>query len=252
MSTKIPWTDETWNPVTGCSRVSEACDNCYAKALAEGPRLRGRFGYPEDEPFRVTLHHDKLTRPHNWKKRRYIFPCSMGDLFHDDVPFDFIADIYSVMNQTPQHVYQVLTKRPKRMYKIYRKLLGMGRPPGPHIWHGATVELNQYVQRRLRYVVRIPGITFVSCEPLLGNVNLISAGYLQGDETIDWIIAGCEKIRQSPGRPTPLDHFRVLRDQCAATKTPFWLKQAVVNGRVKNNPVLDTKTHIERPEPIHF
>jgi len=246
MPTKIPWTDETWNPMHGCTQISEGCQNCYAKTMAE-TRLRGKAGYPKDEPLRVVCVKTKLTEPHNWRRGRFVFVCSMGDLFHDEVPFDFIADVYSVMNQSPQHVFQVLTKRPKRMANVVGRLKKMGRPAGPHIWHGVTVESLRY-KSRIKWLQKIPGIRFVSIEPMLTGVDMRE--FLEGDKRIHWVIAGCEKIRRSPGRPAPMDWFRALRDQCEAADVPFHLKQAVVNGRVKNDPILDGKTHVERPKPL--
>ena len=113
MTTKIEWTDETWNPVTGCTPVSEGCRNCYARKMSK--RLRGRFGYPADDPFRVTFHPDKLGDPLKMRKPRMIFVCSMGDLFHEDVPDATIHRIFGIMAFCSQHIFQVLTKRPERM-----------------------------------------------------------------------------------------------------------------------------------------
>jgi protein gp37 len=246
MPTAIPWTDETWNPMHGCTQISDGCKNCYAKTMAE-TRLRGKFGYPKKEPFKVVTNKAKLTEPHQWARGRFVFVCSMGDLYHDDVPFDFIADVYSVMNQCPHHVFQMLTKRPKRMYNVTAKLRKMGRPAGPHIWHGCTIEdLKQ--KKRAKWLRKIPGIRFISIEPMLTGVDVRE--FLEGDDKIHWVIAGCEKIRRSPGRPAKLDWFRALRDQCAAAGTPFHLKQVVVNGRVKSDPILDGRTHVERPQPL--
>jgi protein gp37 len=117
MNTKIEWCDETWNPITGCTPISEACEHCYAKRMAN--RLRGRFGYPKDEPFRITLHPDRLDQPLRWKKPRMIFVCSMGDLFHEDIPAKSIIDCLSIMAEAWHHTFLILTKRPERAKEIF-------------------------------------------------------------------------------------------------------------------------------------
>ena len=129
MPTKIPWAGEVWNPVTGCTPVSEGCANCYARRMAN--RLRGRSGYPEDDPFRVTFHADRLDRPMRWKRSRRIFVCSMGDLFHKDVRPEHIDRVFEVMTRdAPHHTYMLLTKRPKRI------TAGRWNPNWKNIWLG--------------------------------------------------------------------------------------------------------------------
>lgn len=131
--TNIEWADATWNPVTGCTPVSEGCQNCYAKRMAQ--RLRGRRGYPKDEPFRVTLHEDRLKEPLRWRRPRWVLVCSMGDLFHEDVSEIEILKIFAIMADTPQHTYMVLTKSPERMKEI------LTNPTVPNVWLGVTRRL---------------------------------------------------------------------------------------------------------------
>lgn len=200
--TSIEWTNETWNPVTGCTKVSAGCANCYAERMAK--RLKGRYGYPKDEPFRVTLHEDRLTGPLRWRTPRMIFVCSMGDLFHADVPFDFIDRVFAVMALCPQHTFQVLTKRPERMesyindwhatvplercfdrrkgcvYAIVDKIAGRYVVPRywplPNVWLGTSVENQQAADERIPHLLRCPAaVRFVSAEPLLGPVDLSAA-----------------------------------------------------------------------------
>lgn len=237
MSTKIEWATETWNPVTGCTPVSEACQNCYAKRMAN--RLRGRFGYPEDEPFRVTLHPEKLDEPLKWKKPRRVFVCSMGDLFHEKVhPYD-IMRIFNVMAQAKQHTFMVLTKRPENLLAFYERLRPGVTIPGPYfsicgkgqgyagspprlpdnIWIGVTAENQQRADERIPILLQIPAaVRFVSVEPMLGPVDL---SYFIN--SLDWVICGGET---GPGaRPMHPDWVRSIRDQCRDAGTPFFFKQ---------------------------
>ena len=209
MTTKIEWTDESWNPVTGCTKVSAGCQNCYAERMAK--RLRGRFGYPDDDPFRVTLHPDRLEQPLRWRKPRRVFVCSMGDLFHEDVPDEFIDQVFAVMALAKEHTFQVLTKRPERMksylsdratYQRVRKETEEGdvcglyldslcgwefrqaqnqwwtnlppdRWPLPNVWLGTSVEDQATADERIPQLLECPAaVRFVSCEPLLSSVDL--------------------------------------------------------------------------------
>jgi protein gp37 len=161
MSTKIEWAEESWNPVTGCDPVSPACRNCYAKPMAY--RLRGRCGYPADEPFRVTMHPDKLDRPKRWKDPRRVFVVSMGDLFHAAVPGDYRDMILDVIRDTPRHTYLMLTKRPERMADYFTR-----QPVPDNCMIGVTVEGQQRADERLPILRAIDApVRFVSVEPLL-------------------------------------------------------------------------------------
>ena len=170
-TTTIEWATHTWNPVTGCSPISEGCENCYAKRMAQ--RLRGRCGYPEDDPFKVTFHPDRLEQPLKLKKPSRIFVCSMGDLFHDDVGYS-IVDIFDVMSSTPQHTYMLLTKRPEKMRSLFR-LNGplLGSEPLPNVWLGVTAENQARADERIPILLQIPAaVRFVSIEPMLGPITL--------------------------------------------------------------------------------
>jgi protein gp37 len=235
-TTTIEWAEKTWNPVTGCTPVSEGCEHCYAKRMAQ--RLRGRCGYPEDDPFKVTFHPDRLERPLKLKKPSRIFVCSMGDLFHDDVGYS-IVDIFDVMSATPQHTYILLTKRPERMRSLFR-LNGplLGSEPLPNVWLGVTAENQARADERIPILLQIPAaVRFVSVEPMLGPVDMsewFGLYQLSNDkwalkvgsrwkDSPDWIIVGGET---GPGaRPMHPDWVRSLRDQCRAARVPFLFKQ---------------------------
>lgn len=177
----------SWNPVSGCTPISEGCQNCYAKRMAN--RLRGRCGYPADEPFKVTLHKDRLEEPLRWKKPRRVFVCSMGDLFHENVPFEYIAKVWQTMNNAEQHTFLVLTKRPKRMAEFLSLLawynhdrevepaeavLGTGgKYTLPNVCLGVTVENQAYADERIPILLQIPAaVRFISVEPMLGSVDV--------------------------------------------------------------------------------
>lgn len=196
---RIEWTDATWNPITGCTPISEGCANCYAKRMAE-TRLAGRMGYDKDDPFKVTFHPDKLDQPSRWAKPRKIFVCSMGDLFHEDVPVEWIARVWAMMWRSAPwtwikddpvrtmqggHVFMVLTKRPRRMAELLNKesfwnlviesgaLSMRAVEPVPHIWLGVTAENQARADERIPILLDTPAaVRFVSVEPMLGPVDL--------------------------------------------------------------------------------
>ena len=170
--TKIEWTDATWNPVTGCTKVSLGCKNCYAERMSS--RLAGRYGYPEaPHEFDVTLHHDRLGQPLRWKKPRRIFVCSMSDLFHDDVPFTFIVQVFDKMHIAPQHTYQVLTKRPRRMEAFIKAHEAWYASPIPdNVYLGVSVENQAAANERREYLRQISAVVkIVSYEPALGPMD---------------------------------------------------------------------------------
>lgn len=237
MSTKIEWADETWNPITGCSPVSAGCNNCYAKRMAN--RLRGRHGYPADNPFNVTLHPDRLEQPFRWSKPRKVFVCSMGDLFHDDVPFEFIAKVFGVMHDAKQHIFMVLTKRPERMKEFFEWFTGSewrGAWPKeyPHVMIGVTAENQETANRRIPILLSIPAtMRFVSVEPMLGAISFrwakweswkkLANNHLDGLRRLNWVIVGGES---GPGaRPMQPEWVRRLRDECREAGVPFLFKQ---------------------------
>jgi protein gp37 len=221
VKSKIGWTDRTWNPVSGCSKISPACDNCYAERMSK--RMAGRFGYPKDKPFEVALHHDKLPQPLRWRKPSRIFVVSMGDLFHEDVPDEYVDDMFWVMALSKRHTFQILTKRPRRMKRWMEWAKHAPHDlapirdtwPLPNVWLGVTAEDQHRADDRIPVLLSIPAaVHFVSVEPMLGPIDL--------SHPIDWVIAGGES---GPGaRPMHTDWVRSLRDQCVKSDTPFFLK----------------------------
>lgn len=224
-SSGIEWTDATWNPVTGCTRVSRGCDNCYAATLA-GRLLRNQYLSREPvvatdisrrDPFAVRLWPERLDDPGGWAAPRLIFVNSMSDLFHVDIPDEFVRAVFETMLTVDRHTYQVLTKRPGRVLRFFEKNEDLfdGSIPG-HIWIGTSVE-DQDAAFRVDQLRRVPAdIRFLSCEPLLGPLTL--------DLTdIHWVIAGGESgpVR----RPVDPSWVRSIRDQCVRTHVPFFFKQ---------------------------
>ena len=247
MSSNIEWTDETWNPVTGCTRVSPGCDNCYMFALY--PRLRGMRvpGY-ELGPDQVQILPQRLEVPLSWRKPRRVFVNSMADLFHSKVPSDFITDIFAVMERAGVergHTFQVLTKRPGRAVGWW-ELNVSSFPDGwpDNVWIGTSVETQKYAPR-LTVLARLPARTrFVSAEPLLGRLDLTR--WLT-DGTLHWIIAGGES--GPAARAMDPDWARAIRDQATTTDVPFFLKQ--LGGRKSKrggkDALLDGRTWNQYP-----
>lgn len=257
MTTKIEWTDETFNPVTGCTKVSAGCQNCYAESMAR--RLAGRFGYPEaPHQFDVTLHPDKLDDPLHWRRPRRIFVCSMSDLFHPAVPFEYVDQVFGIMAEAPQHTYQVLTKRPERMLAFAQEW-DYGDWRLPNVWLGVTAENQEAADERIPILLNTPAaLRFVSCEPLLGPVDLEpffsvydehgepSDGRYNPDGSLmlSWVIAGGET---GPGaRPMNPHWVQGIRDQCQEADIPFFFKGW---GRYNKHAGrrLDGREHNEMP-----
>ncbi len=233
MPTKIEWTDETWNPVTGCTKVSEGCDHCYAETIAH--RFTGTKAYPSG--FDVTLRPERLDQPLRWKRPRKVFVNSMSDLFHKDVPDDYIAQVFAVMARAPQHTFQILTKRPGRMRSLLSSedfesavfLATEGRFEGcfpwplPNVWLGTSVENQKWADVRLPLLLDTPAaVRFLSCEPLLGPVDLFAWKVDRGTR-VDWVICGGESGPHA--RPMHPDWARQLRDDCLTAGIPFHFKQ---------------------------
>lgn len=222
MANPIGWCDCTWNPITGCSPVSPACDHCYARAMSK--RLAGRYGYPLDDPFRVTFHQEKVWELTNWVKPRRIFVCSMGDLFHEDVKREWLVEIFRKMLQANWHTYLLLTKRPFRMQKFLLGFREWKHPMADHIWLGVTAENREMADERIPILLATPAAhRFVSCEPLLGP-QYLEQYFWSGDfiNNLDWVIAGAETGPKA--RSAELDWFRSIRDQCERKEIPFYLK----------------------------
>jgi len=210
-NSSIEWTESTWNPITGCTKISEGCINCYAERIAK--RLAGRYGYPINNPFRVTPHPDRLLQPFKWRGSHMIFVCSMGDLFHDDVPESFILEILTIIKKCPHHIFQILTKREKRLLEISNKI---GQWPD-NVWIGVTVESKKY-ENRIDYLRSVnASVKFLSLEPLLNHLGVIN---LKG---INWVIVGGESGPRA--RPMQLEWAINIRDQCLSKNIPYFFKQ---------------------------
>ena len=211
-TTKIEWADATWNPVTGCTKVSSGCKNCYAESLSE--RFRGTPGHHYENGFDLTLRPEKMYEPLSWKKPRMIFVCSMSDLFHEKIPDDYIHEIFRVMKQADHHIFQVLTKRPERMTHFQ-----VDWPK--NIWAGTSVENQDQMHRMYELANCHSYVKFLSCEPLLGPLNFEESLYI--DDFLDWVIVGGESGRQA--RPMKAWWVRAIRDQCVEAVVPFFFKQ---------------------------
>ncbi len=207
---KIEWTDSTWNPVTGCTKISHGCKYCYAERMAKRLQLAGVKKYKDG--FQVAVHTSALEEPTRWKKPRMVFVNSMSDLFHKDVTTDFILSVFHTMNQSPQHIFQVLTKRPGRVLKINRKL-----PWTQNIWMGTSIESERWQSRLDDLKSTDAHVKFLSLEPLLGPLPNLD---LDG---IDWVIVGGESGPKA--RPMCIEWVREIRDMCIEKKTPFFFKQ---------------------------
>jgi protein gp37 len=267
-TTAIEWTGTTWNPTTGCDRVSPGCDNCYALRLAKRLKAMGSAKYQTDgDPrtsgpgFGVTVHPDELAAPYRWRDPRLVFVNSMSDLFHARVPLAFVASVWAVMAATPQHTYQVLTKRPTRM----RAMLGAdtdsgqrllealtdahlaaalyGAPwPLPNVWLGVSVEDADHLSR-VDHLRGVPAaVRFVSCEPLLGPLTEPNL------DSIDWVITGGES---GPGaRPVDPQWIRDIRDACQRHGVPFFFKQWGGRTPKAGGRVLDGRTWDQYPDVL--
>ena len=215
----IEWTQATWNPTTGCDQTSPGCDNCYALTLAKRLKAMGVAKYQNDGDgrtsgpgFGLTIHPDVLDQPKRWRAPRTIFVNSMSDLFHHDVPDDFIERVFAVMAETPQHTYQVLTKRSKRLAALAPKLMWPS-----NVWMGVSIEARRQTFR-IRHLQTVPAaVRFLSCEPLLGSVGQLD---LLG---IHWVIAGGESGANA--RPMQLPWVTDIHDQCKRADVPFFFKQ---------------------------
>jgi len=210
LSTAIEWTDSTWNPVTGCTKISSGCANCYAERLALRLQSMGNPSYKNG--FSVTLHEDMLELPFKWKKPQSIFVNSMSDLFHEDIPVEFIKRIFDTMRQANWHRFQILTKRSERMLELSPQLSW-----APNIWMGVTVENSNYISRIENLKKTGASVKFLSLEPLLGSLPSL---HLNG---IDWVIVGGESGPKA--RPIKEEWVIDIKNQCLDENVPFFFKQ---------------------------
>ena len=234
-NSKIEWTESTWNPVTGCTKISAGCINCYAQRMAKRLKAMGQANYANG--FEVAMHPHVLERPLTWKKPQMIFVNSMSDLFHDDIPLDFIRRIFDVMQRASWHTFQVLTKRAERLAEL-SSLLNWP----DNVWMGVTVENNDCAHR-IDLLRDIPAaVRFLSMEPLLSaadNMNL---------DNIDWVIVGGES---GPGaRPVEKKWVRSIRRQCQQVKVPFFFKQWGGVNKKKAGRLLDGQIYNEMPSVV--
>jgi len=228
IKTGIEWTDRTWNPTTGCTKISPGCTHCYAEALTK------RFHTNFPNGFDLTLHPGRLQEPLKWRKPSRIFVNSMSDLFHENVPLDFIQEVFSVIEQTPWHIYQILTKRHERLLELARELTWH-----ENIWMGVSVENQDYVQR-VDCLRQVPAkVRFLSCEPLLAPLDL--------DLTdIHWVIVGGESGNKH--RPMESEWVETIRDRCQEDGVAFFFKQWGGRTPKKNGRLLDGQTYSEFPQ----
>lgn len=268
----------TWNPVTGCSPISPGCKHCWAKTMAE-TRLRGRCGYDQDDPFKVTFHPDRLDQPLRWRKPRMVFISSMGDLFHDDVLYDWFEEIMGTIEITNAadkinpHIFIFLTKRPKRMAGFFNLFQKEHSVLPQNLWLGTSVEDQATADERIDILRQIPtAVRFISYEPALGlvdfrckdcngtgnfkNYNELGVCFegpcMSCDETginwrfrqLDWVIAGSETGPNA--RPSDPDWYRKVRDDCRAAAVPFFFKGMKTPGG--KTRLLDGVEHSEFPE----
>jgi protein gp37 len=234
---RIEWTDATWNPVRGCTKISPGCKFCYASTFAE--RFRGVPGHPYEQGFDLRLVPEKLADPFRWPGRRRVFVNSMSDLFHKDVPDDYVARVADVMRAADWHTYQVLTKRSERMAEMLRTRLA-DAANAEHIWWGVSVEDRRYGLPRIDHLRSAPArVRFLSVEPLLEDLGRVD---LTG---IDWVIAGGES--GAGARPLHADWVRSLQDQCAAAGVAFFFKQWGGVRKGKTGRELDGRTHDGQP-----
>ncbi len=235
--TRIEWTELTWNPTTGCDKVSQGCKFCYAEVMARRLKAMGLEKYRNG--FELTLHEDALKIPYTWKQPKIVFVNSMSDLFHKDIPLEFIQRVFKVMNDNPQHVFQVLTKRADILLKYHKELEWTH-----NIWMGVSVEDAKSLSR-INLLRRTKAkVKFLSCEPLIGplpNLNL---------KKIDWVIVGGESGR----RPRPMQPEWVfdIHNKCIQENVPFFFKQWGGTNKKKTGRVLKGRTYSEMPIVKHL
>ena len=230
--TKIEWTESTWNPITGCTKISPGCKNCYAERMARRLKAMGQPNYVNG--FELALHEHALELPLKWKTPQVIFVNSMSDLFHENVPLEFILKVFEVMNKANWHTYQVLTKRSERLRTLDSEI-----PWADHIWMGVSIETADYLNRIEDLQQTSSKVKFLSIEPLLGPISNLN---LKG---IDWVIIGGE----SGPKARPMDAAWVsdIRDQCLESDVPFFFKQWGGVNKKKAGRLLEGQTWSQMP-----
>lgn len=232
----IEWTQATWNPVTGCTKASPGCAHCYAEAITlrfkqGGPFLPGMAT--------IKLHRERLILPLKWKRPRYIFVNSMSDLFHEEVPLDFIQEVFEVMHKASQHTFQILTKRHNRLKEIVPHL-----PFPDNVWVGVSVENQYWADERVPCLLQVPAaIRFLSCEPLLKPVSL--SKYIND---IQWVIVGGESGPKA--RPIDAEWVRAIRNECVHFGAPFFFKQWGGRTSKAGGRTIDGQTWNQMPSGV--
>ena len=243
-TTKIEWTDKTWNPITGCTKISQGCAHCYAEVMTRRLNAMGLPKYAEG--FKVSLHEECITEPLEWKKPHTIFVCSMSDIFHKDVPFEFVDRVMSTIKQTPQHRYQILTKRAERMLEYF-----FTREIPQNVWLGVTVEA-QSSKNRIECLKQLDApVRFLSCEPLLEDLGSLDL------HNIDWVIVGGESGMSA--RPMKEEWVLSIKQQSENQGSAFFFKQwgtwgsdGVKRNKHKNGKLLNGKVFQAMPAKIHI
>ncbi|MCZ6842599.1 MAG: phage Gp37/Gp68 family protein [SAR324 cluster bacterium] len=233
INSPIEWTETTWNPLTGCTKISPGCKHCYADRLSRRLMAMGNRKYSNG--FDLTLHQDAVRQPLSWKKPQTVFVNSMSDLFQDGVPLKFIQQVFSVMNEAHRHRFQILTKRSENLLQAHKKLQW-----GPNIWMGVSVESKDF-KYRITHLRRTGAqVRFLSLEPLLGRLGKLN---LKG---MDWVIVGGES---GPGaRPMDEDWVVEIRDQCQHANVPFFFKQWGGTNKKKTGRVFEGRTWDDMPD----
>jgi len=233
----IEWTEMTWNPTTGCSKISAGCKFCYAEIMSHRLQAMGIEKYKDG--FAVRMHPEALNIPYTWKTSKIVFVNSMSDLFHENIPLEFIQRVFDVMNDNPQHVFQILTKRAERLLKLHSELKWTH-----NIWMGVSVE-DDRVKHRIDLLRKTNAkVKFLSCEPLIGplyNMNL---------KKIDWIIVGGESGHRP--RPMQTDWVLDIQGQCRKADVAFFFKQWGGRNKKRNGRLLNGKTYDEMPEMLEL
>lgn len=229
---KIEWTEVTWNPITGCTKISDGCMNCYAAKFAKRLKAMGNIRYKNE--FKPTVHEDLIDLPKSWKSSKKIFVNSMSDMFHEDIPDEVILKIFQTMNECPQHQFQVLTKRPERMVELNKKITWTD-----NIWMGVTIENDKYLYRADLLKKTDSYIKFISAEPLLGSIKNIDLN------NIDWLIVGGESGPNS--RPIEKLWVEELQNLAKENNIAFFFKQWGGFNKKKNGKLLNGKIIQEYP-----
>ena len=229
----IEWTEMTWNPTTGCTKVSSGCKFCYAEIMSKRLQAMGIEKYKD--AFKIRVHEDQLSLPYTWKSSKVVFVNSMSDLFHHDIPVDFIKKVFKVMNENPNHVFQVLTKRADRLLELHKELKWTH-----NIWMGVSVE-NELFINRINFLRKTDAkVKFLSCEPLIGPLTSLNL------KKIDWVIVGGERGHKS--RPMDVDWVLNIQEQCAKSNVAFFFTQWGGRNKKANGRLLNGRTYDEMPD----